>query len=531
MAARQIAPAHEHSATHQGKIDVRTNVPLRRPTRCPRPMRGARDDARSGHRGYTIAGWLGLTALVTLAGIFLILVTPARADTNSDVVKALTQGDVYITNQAPPQARIHAGDRQRLTQLTDQAASKGIPEKIAIVSQYPRRYANTAQATSALRQYLDFSGVLILISPRGVGVSSDVLTQSEDTAIARKVRPICLSQGYTACALHAGQLALNQGRADKNSAFHSAAVFWIVLLVILAVIILIVVLAMRARQRRGAAHLDDLRRAANATLSRADAAVEQMETRAASLTPDLRQNYDRALGLRDRARAEIEHAANEQMMIQANEDAAQAVLALQGVARSAGLSTDLSSPLDVPERRCFYCGHSDRPPYLTRTIDDGKGNGMEVEICSECQAQLERGQTPQIATVRHDGSMVPWWAVPNNPWYYSYGGPTWQYWLPFLIGMDVGGWFGGGWNTFGSYGGNWDGGGWVGGQPADQLIPTDAGGADFGGWGDAGGFSDAGMGAGTPSDAGGADFGGWGDSGSDGGWGGDSGGSDSGGWG
>ena len=40
---------------------------------------------------------------------------------------------------------------------------------------------------------------------------------------------------------------------------------------------------------------------------------------------------------------------------------------------------------------------------------------------------------------------LPWWAVPNNPWYISYGGPSWQYWLPFLVGMDVATWFGGGW--------------------------------------------------------------------------------------
>jgi len=37
---------------------------------------------------------------------------------------------------------------------------------------------------------------------------------------------------------------------------------------------------------------------------------------------------------------------------------------------------------------------------------------------------------------------MPWWAVPSSPWYYSYGGPTWQYWLPFMVGMDVGSWMG-----------------------------------------------------------------------------------------
>jgi len=56
--------------------------------------------------------------------------------------------------------------------------------------------------------------------------------------------------------------------------------------------------------------------------------------------------------------------------------------------------------------------------------------------------QIDAGRKPQIATVPYNGTQMPWWAVPSSPWYYSYGGPTWQYWLPFMVGMDVGSWMG-----------------------------------------------------------------------------------------
>jgi hypothetical protein len=287
-------------------------------------------------------------------------------------------------------------------------------------------------------------------------------------------------------------------------------------------IILGVVFYFRRRSRTAARNLDELREAAKNTLGTADNAIQQIEGSGEELAPDTRTQYDRALGLRDRARKEIEQATTTAALVQANEDAAQAVLALQGVMRSAGIAAPLTSPLDVPEHRCFYCGRTDRPPYVTRAIEDGRGNSIEVEICAVDQARLTQGRTPRIATVQYGGAAVPWWAVPSSPFYYAYGGPTWQYWLPFLVGMDVGSWFGGGWGGYAFGGPDYDDFGSQG-DPGyvDQGAPVsaDAGGADFGGWGDSG----------STADAGGADFGGWGgDSGGDDG-GGDSGGADFGG--
>jgi hypothetical protein len=327
----------------------------------------------------------------------------------------------------------------------------------------------------------------------------------------------------------AGQIAASQAKSDKNSSFHDAAVFWLVVLVAIALLILVAALSMRRRRRASGARLDELRQAANSTLSQADSAVQEIEGSGKKLTPDVRADYDRALGLRNRAQAEINQAGSQAGLIQANEDAAQAVLALQGVMRKAGIEGALTNPLDLPARRCFYCGRDDRPPYITRSIDDGKGNTMQVDICSVDAAQLQRGRTPQIATVQYGGSPVPWWAVPNSPWYYGYGGPSWQYWLPFMIGMDVGGWYGGGWGGYGGYGyGDFDGGqAWGNGGDWGQDTqgvgsgPTDTGAGDFGGWG---GGTDVGSG-----DAGswGGDAGSWG--GDSGGWGGDAGGGDFGG--
>lgn len=467
-----------------------------------------------------------MTALAAALCLLLlggILAAPVLADSNTTVLRALSAGDAYVTNTPPSSAHIAPGDQQRLQRQADLAHSRGADEKFALLSHYPSTYHSPAAAASALRHFLDFSGVLVLVSPAGIALSSDQLSTSEDTAIADAARPQCLTQSWTACALFAGQRALTQVRADKNAAFRGATIFWLVLLAVIAALFVIAGLVIRGRRKRLASNTDDLRRAATNTLALADTAVQEIEASGTKMSAEVRTEYDRALGLRSRARTEIDRAATDQALGQANEDAAQAVLALQGVLRKLGIQTALTNPIDLPEHRCFYCGRTDRPPYVTRTIDDGRGNSMEVEICAVDQQRLQQGQTPQIATVAHGGTPMPWWAVPGNPWYYAYGGPSWQYWLPFMVGMDVGGWFGGGYGYgFGGYGyGDFDGGqGYIdpGGQydPGfGQQAPTDAGGAGFGGWGDPG----------NAGDAGGADFGGWGDGGgSD--FGGDSGGSD-----
>ena len=133
---------------------------------------------------------------------------------------------------------------------------------------------------------------------------------------------------------------------------------------------------------------------------------------------------------------------------------------------------------------------------------------MEVEVCAVDGEALRRGRKPRIAAEVYQGSPVPWWAVPGNPYYYSYGGPTWHYWLPSSTGMDIGSWYGGGWQGYG-----FGDGGWGSTVPVDSGAPVDASAGDFGGWGgDSGGSWGGDSGGGWGGDAGSGDFsggGGW----------------------
>jgi hypothetical protein len=478
-------------------------------------------------RGRQIAG---CALLLTLLFTGPLQAEAALADTNAQVAAALTSNDVYISKAMPPTAHVSSSDAQRLLQATQAAVNGGVPEKIALVSHFPSKYANTYAAAEALRQFLDFAGTLVLVSPRGIGVASDTLTLNEIQSIERKARPRCLIS-YAQCSVYAGQLAVDQTKSDKSAANKSAAVFWLVLLAVLGVIIAAAVFVFRRRQNRAAGNLSELRTAASQTLSLADSAVEEIEQAHSLMPPEVRADYDRSLALRERAKLELEKGNTASALTQANQDAATAVLALQGVMKSLNIRSALSNPLESPTgHRCFYCGRTDRPPYVPRTIDDGKGNSMEIEVCSVDLARLEQGRTPQIQTVQYNGAAVPWWAVPNSPYYYSYGGPTWQYWLPFMIGMDVGGWYGGGWG--GGYGvGDYDMGGGYG--DAGSQVPdggtvnpgTDLGAGDFGGWG-GGADTSGGDAGGWGGDAGGAGDWGGGDSGGGGDWGG----GDSSGW-
>ncbi len=458
--------------------------------------------------------------ILLLAACALVGTTPGRvlADTNAAVAAALTSHDTYISPSLPPAAHVRRSDARELENAVVAASSDGVSEKLALVSHYPTKYTDTYQAADALRQYLDLAGTLVLVSPTGIGVASDSLNLNEIRSIETRARPRCLVS-YAGCAVYAGQLATSQVKADEASANRSAATFWLVLLGILAVIIVAVVFLVRRRRGTSSARLEELRAAASTTLAVADSTVENIESSGSEMPATVRRNYDGALALRDRASTALQRAGTPGALTQANQDAAAAVLALQGVAKALGLQA--SNPLEMEsEHRCFYCARTDRPPYTVRTIDDGKGNSMEIEVCSVCLQTLQQGQTPQLQSVRYNGTNVPWWAIPTSPWYYGYGGATWQYWLPFMIGMDAGTWFDGGW---GGYGGGWGGDGGfdtggispgVGGDISGNTVDpsTDYGAGDFSGWGDTGG------------DASSTDLGNWGGDAGAGDWGGDSGG-------
>ena len=192
------------------------------------------------------AGFLLPAALLALGALGPIAVL---ADTNAQVAAALTANDVYISKSMPASAHVSPGDAQRLMDQTRAAVNAGVPEKIALVSHYPSNYSDTYAAAQGLRQFLDFAGALILVSPRGIGISSDTLTLGEIQTIERKARPRCLSS-YAGCAVYAGQLAVDQTKADKAAANKSAAVTWLILLVVLGAIIAATVFVVRRRQTR-----------------------------------------------------------------------------------------------------------------------------------------------------------------------------------------------------------------------------------------------------------------------------------------
>ena len=497
------------------------------------------------------AGAVLLGTLICSAGRVALAANDIR-----NVETVLNSQNVYISQSTITAGKAQAGDVQRLEQEATAEANRGVPTKIAIFTQLPVNSAGVRMppplAARIIRRFLDFHGNLILVTPPGIyiSISSDKLSSAQEHDVALRAERQC-NLAPVNCAIAASRNAADTYKSIVNDDMRNAAIFWLVVLLVIGGIIGF--FARRARKKQGAsrARLSDLLAAARNTLSLADEAVTEIEATSGQMRPQVRAEYDRALGLRGRARTELDGAKTPAALTQTNQDAAQAVLALQGVMRSLGIQNPLANTLDLPGHRCFYCGRDDRPPYTPRTIDDGKGNSLQIEVCAVDLQQLERGRTPQIATVQQGGTPMPWWAQPGNPYYYSYGGPTWQYWLPFWIGMDVGGWYGGGWYNYGpgygdvggygyGDGGYGDGGSGNGGSGDGGQTPSDSGGADFGsgnwsgGGGDSGGWSgggdsSGGWGGGGDSTGGGGDSGGADFGGGDWGGGGDSGGGDGGG--
>lgn len=192
---------------------------------------------------------LGRVVLLVFVLVAFSSLHTALAATNQDVVRALIQSDAYVTPERLPQAHLMPGDQAHLQAQADQANAKGIPEQFAIVAHFrPEVFRTAAQAATALRNVLDFSGVLIIVSPLGIGVGSDQLTAGQDRDIEQAASPRC-AVSYTSCAIFAGQRAVTLARADKNAAFHDAAVFWSAVLTAMALAIVVVVLFLRHRTR------------------------------------------------------------------------------------------------------------------------------------------------------------------------------------------------------------------------------------------------------------------------------------------
>lgn len=235
----------------------------------------------------------------------------------------------------------------------------------------------------------------------------------------------------------------------KTPSAHDAAVFWLV--VLSAVCAVIVALVWVLSKRRGVliVRLDGLRQAGRDTLAVAEGAAMAIAPMLNSNKPiaaEIRSEYDRAITLLDRAGAALDSGVAIETLSRSNQEAAQAAMLLSTVLRKLNIDTPMANPPDVPFSCCFYCSLQDPAPNIEKVVVDADGNRISVLICSACQAQLNRGRTPRIATISLGDMVVPWFAVPGQPWYYVYSGFAWQHWLPFIIGIDAGTWFTGGWD-------------------------------------------------------------------------------------
>lgn len=191
--------------------------------------------------------------LAVLLGLGLTFATPSlgRAADNQDVVRTLLHSDVYITPDRLPQAHLKPGDAGRLQKQADAANARQVPEQFALIAHFrPAAFRSVGQAANDLRSLLDFSGVLIIVSPLGIGVGSDQLTTAQQSRIQHDAAPLCTRQGYATCAIFAGREAVTLARADKDAAFHDATVFWLIVLAGLAAGTAIAAGALRWRARR-----------------------------------------------------------------------------------------------------------------------------------------------------------------------------------------------------------------------------------------------------------------------------------------
>jgi hypothetical protein len=196
------------------------------------------------------------SALRTLAVVLVALASvPALAahassGGGSDTIVAakLSNQDEYIDPAELASSHTRPGDDARLLAVTKRAAKQGVPAKVGIISGYDKRIRTPAEAAERLRNYIDFSGVLVLVSPRGVGVSSDYLQSSATTAIAARVQPRCRAS-YTACAIAAVNATVPRIKSAQAGAYRDVAIFWGAAVAIFGVIIVALVLWARRRQQ------------------------------------------------------------------------------------------------------------------------------------------------------------------------------------------------------------------------------------------------------------------------------------------
>ncbi|HEX8917365.1 MAG TPA: hypothetical protein VF898_02590, partial [Chloroflexota bacterium] len=153
----------------------------------------------------TMVARLWLVLLITVGGVPFWDASGAGAQAACRgvaqcVVAGLTNSDVYLDPYMIANGKIRPADKAALQLVVKSAAKRGVPVKIS-VSRYPSKsYADAYAAARALRHFLDFSGVLILIAPNGIGVSSNTLNLGEIQAIEEHARPLCFAGKTVQCA-------------------------------------------------------------------------------------------------------------------------------------------------------------------------------------------------------------------------------------------------------------------------------------------------------------------------------------------
>jgi hypothetical protein len=155
--------------------------------------------------------WMYLATLVGLLGLLTFgAVRPVLADTVKDVTAALERGDVYLTPNAISHGVATRADVGRLQSAVDRAARAGVNEKIAIISSYPSKYSNAQEATVALRAKIGFDGILVIVTPKAIGISSSLLTRRDIESIDRNAtnNSACSANKPVGCALLAAQGAV-----------------------------------------------------------------------------------------------------------------------------------------------------------------------------------------------------------------------------------------------------------------------------------------------------------------------------------
>jgi hypothetical protein len=166
---------------------------------------------------------------------------------NADTAQQLSLNDVYIAPEMVSYSNVHRDDVQRLTRASANAGRRGVPTKVGIISHYPTTAKSPTQAAQVLRTYMDYSGVLILVTPKGIGMSSDELSNAQIAAIERKVRAGCRVEAAD-CAINAIHLAVPQVLNTQARANRNAAIFWGVSVGLFGVAVLVLVLMTRRKR-------------------------------------------------------------------------------------------------------------------------------------------------------------------------------------------------------------------------------------------------------------------------------------------